>query len=301
MSFIGRLENVDLRLLRVFNAIAENGGISGAADRLSVDRSTISRQLTDLETRLQLRLCERSRAGFSLTEEGRIVLAKTQDLFGAVRSFNMHINDIHKELSGDLIIAVSDTSVLNEALNMPAVLRKFNEEAPNVRYTVKSMSPDDIERAVNNRSCSLGIMTSQATTSTLDFLALYEEENALYVHRQHPLFSRHTLTLEAIKKHEIAVLQYETYMTRLVRELELKVGPVTNNTEGLLSLIQTGKFLGILPTFYAKIFDQSGDLRRVHLPETTYATDMGILAHPRDRSSSMIKLFSNILRDSLSN
>ncbi len=300
MSFTGRLEDIDLRLLRVFVAVAENGGVSNAAETLGVDRSTISRQLSDIESRLELRLCERSRSGFRLTEEGRTILARTQELLGAVRAFNMQVNDIHKELSGDLIIAISDTSALFSGLNLPTTLDEFHTEAPKIDFSVKILPPNEVERAVNNRTCSLGIMPQQASLTSLNFEPLYQENNALYARYDHDVFSLSaSLTIGDLKRVQFAVVEYETRMTRLIKELGLKRGPITNSSEGLLALIQTGTCVGILPTFYGDMFVQAGMLKRINIEETSYSVDMGLITHHQDRKSAMISLFRKVLKKNL--
>ena len=64
-----RLDDVDLRLLRVFKAVADCGGMASAELELDLAMSTISRHVKELETRLGLVLCRRGRAGFALTPE----------------------------------------------------------------------------------------------------------------------------------------------------------------------------------------------------------------------------------------
>ncbi|MBL1404340.1 MAG: LysR family transcriptional regulator [Rhizobiales bacterium] len=56
--------------IRIFLAIARAGSISGAAKRLSVQHSTVSRRLRSLEERLGSRLIERKKSGYELTETG---------------------------------------------------------------------------------------------------------------------------------------------------------------------------------------------------------------------------------------
>ena len=72
---LGRISDLDLRLLRVFQAVAECRGLAAAELRLGITRSTISTYLADLETRMGVRLCERGRGGFELTEDGQRVLS----------------------------------------------------------------------------------------------------------------------------------------------------------------------------------------------------------------------------------
>ena len=64
------IQQADIRLLRVFQTIVHAGGIAAAEMVLNVGRSTISRQLSDLELRLGIKLCDRGPGGFALTEEG---------------------------------------------------------------------------------------------------------------------------------------------------------------------------------------------------------------------------------------
>ena len=56
--------------LRIFLAVAREGSISGAAKRLAVQHSTVSRRLRSLEERLATRLIERKTSGYELTEAG---------------------------------------------------------------------------------------------------------------------------------------------------------------------------------------------------------------------------------------
>ena len=53
-----RLDNFDIRLLRVFMTIADCGGFSAAQAHLGLSQSAISNKMHDLETRMGLRLCE---------------------------------------------------------------------------------------------------------------------------------------------------------------------------------------------------------------------------------------------------
>jgi DNA-binding transcriptional LysR family regulator len=63
--------DVDTRLLRYFTAVAEEGNLTRAAERLYVSQPALTKQIRQLETLLGVRLFTRSRAGMSLTEPGR--------------------------------------------------------------------------------------------------------------------------------------------------------------------------------------------------------------------------------------
>ena len=61
---LAQVSDFDIRLLRIFRSVVECGGFSAAETVLGIGRSAISQQMSDLEQRLGLRLCQRGRAGF---------------------------------------------------------------------------------------------------------------------------------------------------------------------------------------------------------------------------------------------
>ena len=105
---IPRLHKADLHMLAVFMTVTECGGFAAAQVALNVGQSTISRQISDLEKRLGMRLCQRGRAGFRLTDKGRIVYEACQHLATALESFRATVGALRGELVGDLSIAAID-------------------------------------------------------------------------------------------------------------------------------------------------------------------------------------------------
>ncbi len=81
---LGQVSDFDIRLLRIFKTIVECGSFSAAESTLGLSRSAISLHMGDLEKRLGMRLCQRGRAGFALTDEGREVYRATQTLLAAL-------------------------------------------------------------------------------------------------------------------------------------------------------------------------------------------------------------------------
>jgi DNA-binding transcriptional LysR family regulator len=63
--------DVDTRLLRYFAAVAAEGNLTRAADRLFVSQPALTKQIRQLESRLGVRLFTRSRAGMTLTAAGQ--------------------------------------------------------------------------------------------------------------------------------------------------------------------------------------------------------------------------------------
>src|SRR5262252_5336263 len=69
--------DVDTRLLRYFAAVAEEGNLTRAAERLFVSQPALTKQIKQLESQLGVRLFTRSRAGMTLTPAGQALAGNT--------------------------------------------------------------------------------------------------------------------------------------------------------------------------------------------------------------------------------
>jgi hypothetical protein len=122
----------DLRLFRIFRAVAEAGGLAAAEIKLGMDRSSISRQLSALETRLNARLCFRGPSGFELTEFGRQALRAAIHAQDTLEMIGHKLNEARTMMSGDLYIGIADNCLTNPRCALVQALSEFRRLAPNV-------------------------------------------------------------------------------------------------------------------------------------------------------------------------
>ena len=74
------LSFMDLTLMRSFLAVAEIGGVTGAAERIGITQPALSRRIQQLEEHLGVELLVRGRRGAVLTEIGRLVQSESQGI-----------------------------------------------------------------------------------------------------------------------------------------------------------------------------------------------------------------------------
>src|SRR5581483_6971408 len=133
---LANLSEGDLRLLRVFAKVVEAGGFSAAQIELNVSQSTISTHMTALEQRLRVRLCERGRSGFRLTEKGTLIYEASQRLFAAIDAFRSEAGAARSCLLGKLTICIIDNLANNPDCHLHRAIASFNATAPEVQISL---------------------------------------------------------------------------------------------------------------------------------------------------------------------
>ena len=82
------MSQLNLHHLRLFRAVATDGTLTGAAQRLNLSQSALSTQIKALEATLGHDLFERRGRGLVLTEAGRIALDHAEAIVAKVRAID---------------------------------------------------------------------------------------------------------------------------------------------------------------------------------------------------------------------
>lgn len=253
--------DADIRLLRVFTTVVECGGFSAAEVELNISRAAISQHMADLERRLGLSLCRRGRAGFLLTEEGRLAHEAALRLLAGLESFRSEINAAHGRLRGELSIGITDSLVTMPRMRVTNALRGLKREAPEVRVNIRMIPPNEIERGVLDGRLHVGVVPERRALPGLARLGLYEEESRLYCGRGHPLFDAAAVTREIVETADAVA------PTQSQPPHALTATATATDREGVAFLLLTGCYIGFLPVHYAAHWVERGDMRAL-LPDS---------------------------------
>jgi DNA-binding transcriptional LysR family regulator len=262
---IGRLGDVDLRLLRVFKAVADCGGMAAAELELNIAMSTISRHVKDLEQRLGLVLCRRGRGGFALTPEGERVHAATRALLAATDAFRAGVHDLHAHPGGDLHVALFEKTASNPAAHVDRAIGLFRARAPAVVLHLHVGTIGMIERGVIDGQYHLGLIPEHRRSASLHYAGLFDETMRLYAGAGHPWFAGSDAKRgwDALRAMPLAGLGYHSPNQELMHARRLERAATASDQEGVALLVLSGAYLGFLPDHYAEPFVRAGRLRAV--------------------------------------
>jgi DNA-binding transcriptional LysR family regulator len=178
--------NYDVRHLRTFLAVVEHGGLSSAAYRLGASLSSISRDLTALETRLGIELCRRGRSGFSLTPQGEDVYRAAIRLLSSLQSFEEAVESTRQSLGGTLMLGTIDSVITNPNAGIVAALAKMHRLFPAMQVNVSMHTVSLIDMQVRDSKLDLGITGQPEGLEQLIYEPAFVESQQLYIARHSP-------------------------------------------------------------------------------------------------------------------
>lgn len=269
----------DLRLIRVYKAVVENGGFSAAAPVLGISGSAVSIHMARLEARLGMRLCQRGRTGFALTPEGQKVYEASQHMLSAVENFRTEVNGLHNELRGELNIGITDNLVTFPRMNVTNALTALKLEGPGIHINIQMGPPADIERGVIDGRFHAGVVPAINRLAALAYTHLYEEASCLYCASSHPLFSQKdaTITARELARHDAVRPSFPLTSEGLGRQRALHDAATASDREGMVFLILTGRYIGYLPRHFAARWVGSGQLRAIQPDRQRYLIPYAII------------------------
>lgn len=295
--FTSQISNIDLRILRIFKTVVDCSGFTAAEVELNISRPAISIAISDLEKRLDLTLCLRGRTGFSLTEEGAVVYQSVIELLSALETFRTQINGINDQLKGELNIGITDNLVSIEHMKLTNALMALKDLGPEIRINIRMMPPDQIEVDVIDGRLHVGVVPELRLLPSLNYHKLYQEESLLYCSNDHPHFNLNDkqLTNAMISKSDAVVLSYQ--QTPEIKRSLQKLNSMASATdrEGIAFLIFTGRYIGYLPTHFAKQWVAEGKIRAIKPTKFRIASYYSAIVRKSQRSNIILDAFMDLL------
>ena len=269
-----QLGDAHIRLLRIYKAVVESGGFSAAEVELNISRPAISLAISELESLLNMRICNRGRAGFALTEQGEEVYDATLQLLGGLENFRARINAINTDLKGELNIGITDNMVTVPQMRITRALAALKARGPEVVINIRMIPPKDIESGVLDGQLLVGVVSEQRSLPGLNYFPLYDEQSLLYCSNEHPLFDHDNSTLSdnELSQYDAVLPAYPQSAEIKQQQALLKASASSTDREGIAFLILSGSYIGFLPTHYAKQWLREGRIKAIQPEKRSFTT-----------------------------
>ena len=184
---------MEIRVLRYFLAVAQEGNITRAAETLHIAQPSLSKQLMELEQELGKQLLIRGKRHITLTEEGVLLRKRAEEILELVGRTEQEITAAEQQLSGSISIGGNPQPSLLQAA---AALR---QRYPGIRFQFYSSDATDVTERLEHGTLDFTTLLAPVDASRYDSVLLPEHSYwGLLVRADSPLADRCSIHREDI-------------------------------------------------------------------------------------------------------
>ena len=238
-----------LRQLEYFVAVAEEGTMSAAAQRLRLSQSAISLAITDLERALAVQLLMRRKArGVVLTSAAREVLPEMRRLLAHASDLQSAARDVGQTASGELALGCYPT--LTPFL-VPEILRGLPTEQPTLTVRLFEGSVTEMVERLLDGTCEVALMYDLGVGPEVETTMLYRVRPYVLLPAEHRLAAPGPVSLRELEDEPMVMLDMPPSATMFREVLATagvtpKVRFTSASFESVRSLVASGAGYSLL-------------------------------------------------------
>jgi LysR family hca operon transcriptional activator len=254
---------MELRHLRYFVAVAEEGSFTKAAEkRLHTAQPSLSRQIRDLEAMLKVPLIVREPRGLSLTTAGQVFLEHARLILAQADAAIEAARRAHRPAKTRFTVGFLTG---HEIGWLPQVLRAFSDLIETIELIIHSASSPELHQALVRQQMDIAFVRPDETIQELQFRPLIEEELFVMLPADHPLARRQTIRVAEIGKEPFINFSasYSPTLKRIIDDY-LRLGGVdvtpVHEAETLpmvISLVLSSRGITLLPAYMRNLLPAS--------------------------------------------
>ncbi len=291
---------MDIRQLKYFRTIVEEGQISRAAQKLHMAQPPLSLQLKLLEQELGVQLIERNSRNLRPTDAGIALYQRAEQILYMVDSAKREVREFEQSVHG--VLAFGSPQALGLQL-MPERIRRFHDAYPGVSFQWREGNTFRVLELLEAYLIELGIVRLPVPDRNYDSMPLMTEpwvavtrwdDKRHYKRKTIPLSEIGKLPLllmnrrEGIRSHDMVIDELRS--TGITPNIVCE----SDNVLALLSLVEAGMGITILPQSTLSL--RPGEFHVMRVTECALESQVAIIWHKGRRLSTVARLFLDTFR-----
>ena len=300
---------MELRHLRYFIAVAEEGHITRAAERLGIQQPPLSLQIRSLEKELNVQLFKRLPRGVELTDAGTAFLAQARGILDQVERALAATRRTARGEQGRVAVGFTSSAPFHPFV--PRVIRSFREMSPLVTLVLEESGSSELVQALHSEEIDAAFIRSPvADVVDLVVRPILEEEMLVALPAAHSLASLpdagagSALPLAALANETFILYKrpggpglYDTIITACRGSgFSPRVGQEAPRIISTLNLVAAGLGVSIVPSSLRRLQMDGVVYRR--LADNAQLRAPLILACRRGENSAAVQRFIELVQSS---
>ncbi|MBS0641705.1 MAG: LysR family transcriptional regulator [Proteobacteria bacterium] len=254
---------MELRHLRYFVAVAEEGSFTQAAEkRLHTAQPSLSRQIRDLEATLKVPLIVREARGLSLTPAGQVFLDHARMILAQADAAIEAARRAHKPAKTRFTVGFLTG---HEIGWLPKVLEAIGSRIETIELIIHSASSPELLQALVDEQMDIAFVRPDETMRDLQFMPLIEEELFVLLPADHRLARRQSVRVADIGKEPFISISasYSPALRRVIDDYlnvaGLEVTPVhaAETLPMVISFVLSSQGVALLPAYMRRLLPAS--------------------------------------------
>lgn len=272
--------------LKVFLAISRTHSLSAAGRSLGISQPTVSRRLAAMEARLGVRLFDRTRQGYELSEPGSDMLETVQHVEEELTAIERTVFGQDRRLTGGL--RVTCTEVL-ATLYLSPHLARFLREHPAIDLSVVCTFQ---HLSLSRREADVAIRVSSQPPDTLVGRRVADVAVAVYAARASGGGGGERSVLNSA---DWIGWQDETYNRMMITGSfpKARIRHRVDDMQAMRSMARAGLGLAVLPCYMGD--PDRGLVRAMPKPVTDRSLGLWVLTHPAVKRVARVRAFAEFI------
>lgn len=193
---------MELRHLRYFVAVAREGHVTRAAEKLHIQQPPLSQQIRALEREIDAPLFVRHPRGVSLTDAGRSFLADAEAVLASVDQAVVRARRTARGETGRIAVGFTTSAPFHPLV--ARAIREYRVQRPDISFVLEESSSGELLAGLRDERLDIAFIRSGlADPQGLSVQPLLQEEMAAALPARHRLVRRPRLTLKDLATEDL--------------------------------------------------------------------------------------------------
>jgi len=262
---------LSLHKLEIFLAVAQEGKISRAAERLFMTQAAVSQHIHDLEASLGVALFSRHSQGVILTAAGETLLGYAKNIVWTIAAAENAVTQVKNLKDGKLEIGLTPAAA---SLLFPDWLRGLHEQFPAIKVSAQTNITPALEQALLEKQIDLAFVEGEIQyASRLHVVELLETQILVAVGADHPLGNQNAISIRELVEQPYLSRQGSSHTHSWMMELFARFGLKPNivaefdNPYAIQRAIVQGMGVSLMPACLVREDETQGRLRLLPITE----------------------------------
>ncbi|WPC43233.1 LysR family transcriptional regulator [Clostridium sp. JS66] len=286
---------MDIRQLKYFIAIAEEGQITSAARKLNMAQPPLSYHLKLLEDELGVKLVERGSRKIKLTDAGKMLYAKANQILKLTETTVKQLKDFGQGIKGTLFIGTVSSC---GATLLPDRIHNFNKKCPDISFEIYEGNTYKLLELLNNGLIEIGIVRTPFNAESFN-LKYLSKETMIAVFNTNSNWYKDKKSIcinDIMDKPLIIYRRFEKLISKCCQNSGFNPKIICKCDDARTALLwaDSGIGLAIVPKSAIKLVNNS-DLSYIEIDESELETRVAAIWLKNQNLSEAAKYFLNVI------